>query len=68
MKNIYVFTGNSTLYNTIIRDEIDDLRKYFNVIPIVEDKEVDIDLNSYENYINIYNVKNLYRLRYLAFL
>ena len=67
MKNIYVFTGNSTLYNTIIRDEIEDLRRYFNVIPIVEDKEVDIDLSSYKNYINIYSVKKSFS-RYLIFI
>ena len=67
MKNIYVFTGNSTLFNTTIRDEIDDLRKCFNVIPIIEDKEVDIDLNIYKNNIKIYNEKNLLNIKYASF-
>ena len=67
MKNIYVFTGNSTLYNTTIRDEIDDLRMHFNVIPIVEDEAVNIDLSIYKNNIKVYNVKNPLKIKYISF-
>jgi hypothetical protein len=67
MKNIYVFTGNSTLYNTTIRDEIDDLRMHFNVIPIVEDEAVKIDLSIYKNNIKVYNSKNLIKIKFISF-
>jgi hypothetical protein len=67
MKNIYVFTGNSTLYNTTIRDEIDDLRMHFNVIPMVEDEALNIDLSIYENNIKVYSVKNLLKIKFISF-
>jgi hypothetical protein len=67
MKNIYVFTGNNTLYNTTIRDEIDDLRMHFNVIPIVEDEALNIDLSIYENNLKAYKAKNLLRIKFVSF-